>query len=130
MATQFNASSSSGFLSGQLGVLSLIDSFVENYPDQVAEAFSEAAGIGEAVLVNRASSDPLWDSISDYLTAYYDGDAIVYTAVGGADQIAAMLEFGTPELPPRAIMRSTSIAMAPQLSRAVSERISKAVPSA
>jgi hypothetical protein len=130
MATQFNASSSSSFISGELGILELLDSFVQNFPYQVAEAFSDAADFGGSVLSNKASTDPLWGDISDYLTAYYDGDAIVYTAVNGADQIASILEFGTSDMPPRAIMRSTALSMAPQLARSVSENISKVVPSA
>jgi len=122
--------SSSSFIGGELGILNLLEDFVENFALTVMDTADTAAMQASSALTSNASVHEDWSALKPYLSAYFDGDSFVFGVHPAAEGAAMELEYGSPQTPPKPVLRSTAINSSTSLGAYMSQSLSKAVPSA
>jgi hypothetical protein len=122
--------SSSSFIGGELGILNLLEDFVENFALTVLDTADIAAANASSELYANARVHEEWADLTPYLNAYFDGDSFVFGVNPAAEYAAMELEYGSPSTPPKPVLRSTAINSSNSMSAYMTQALSKAVPSA
>ena len=119
---------SKSFIDGNFNVVNRLDSFVETFENYVIDSIAEAVAQAESDLKEKAAKHPSWGGdISDGLQVTVDGGNIVYTAQDKVAGVVADIEFGNNPSP---IIRPTALKHEKSMTKDLSEKISKVVPSA
>lgn len=122
--------SSSSFIGGELGILNLLEDFVENFALTVLDTADLAAANAASELYANARVHEEWADLTPYLNSYFDGDSFVFGVNPAAEYAAMELEYGSPRTPPKPVLRSTAINSSNSISAYMTQALSKAVPSA
>jgi hypothetical protein len=119
---------SKSFISGSLSAVNSLDSFIDTFESLVIDSIAEAVEKAETDLKKAATKHPDWPvEVTDGLKVVIDKGQIVYTSDESAAAAVADLEFGNR---PSSVIRTTAIKHLTSISNDLSNKISKAVPSA
>lgn len=119
---------SKSFISGSISAVNSLDSFIDTFESLVIDSIAEAVEKAETDLKKAATKHPDWPvEVTDGLKVTIDKGQIVYTSDESVAPAVADLEFGNR---PSSVIRTTAIKHLTSISNDLSNKISKAVPSA
>jgi len=105
-----------------------LGNFVDTFEDYVIDAIADAVYQAEDDLKQKATKNPSWGTdVAEGLRVTVNEGDIVYTSQDSVSDRVADNEFGSSPSP---LMRPTAIKHQKSMTKDLSEKISKAVPSA
>lgn len=122
-------SASDSFLKGEFAVLEGLNEYIDTYWEQWSTAIKEVTDSLRTDIRDKAASTPGWKQFEENLDVVFEDGDWVYVLVGDPAKVQAAydLEFGTPDRPPRSLLRVAAL-KTEKTSKALTKKLSEGVP--
>ena len=122
-------SASDDFLKGEFSVLSGLNEYLDTFWDDVNTAITEVTTSLRSQIRAQAATTPGWKQFEENLDVVFEDGEWHYVLVGDPAKVQAAydLEFGTPDRPPRSLIRKVGL-NTEQISKSMTKTLSEGVP--